>query len=238
MAVVVFFAVALVRCFMAGVKAGRNRKALSARVPDADKIQQAAQHLQKAVQFSTVAGDRAQLDALTAYLRSNYEKAIPALRWVSTEDGSLLIRWPGQEENLDPVLFCGHLDVAPVQGEWVHDPFGGEIENDLLYGRGTVNGKSIDEYFGLETLNLIVNQPFGVTGNEGKFDIVANVKGGGLSGQAGAIRHGVARALLVADEANKPALKAAGFLTRDPRMKERKKYGLKGARRAPQFSKR
>ena len=142
-AVVVFFAVALVRCFMAGVKAGRNRKALSARVPDADKIQQAAQHLQKAVQFSTVAGDRAQLDALTAYLRSNYEKAIPALRWVSTEDGSLLIRWPGQEEDLDPVLFCGHLDVAPVQGEWVHDPFGGEIENDLLYGRGTVNGKSI-----------------------------------------------------------------------------------------------
>ena len=102
----------------------------------------------------------------------------------------------------------------------------------------TVNGKSVDEYFGLETLNLIINQPFGVTGNEGKFDIVANVKGGGLSGQAGAIRHGVSRALLVADEANKPALKAAGFLTRDPRMKERKKYGLKAARRAPQFSKR
>ena len=105
-------------------------------------------------------------------------------------------------------------------------------------GAITVNGKSVDEYFGLETLNLIINQPFGVTGNEGKFDIVANVKGGGLSGQAGAIRHGVSRALLVADEANKPALKAAGFLTRDPRMKERKKYGLKGARRAPQFSKR
>ena len=102
----------------------------------------------------------------------------------------------------------------------------------------TVNGKSVDEYFGLETLNLIINQPFGVTGNEGKFDIVVNVAGGGLSGQAGAIRHGVSRALLVADEANKPALKAAGFLTRDPRMKERKKYGLKGARRAPQFSKR
>ena len=105
-------------------------------------------------------------------------------------------------------------------------------------GAITVNGKSVDEYFGLETLNLIINQPFGVTGNEGKFDIVANVKGGGLSGQAGAIRHGVSRALLVADEANKPALKAAGFLTRDPRMKERKKYGLKGARRAPQFSER
>ena len=105
-------------------------------------------------------------------------------------------------------------------------------------GAITINGKSIDEYFGLETLNLIVNQPFGVTSNEGKFDIVANVKGGGLSGQAGAIRHGVARALVLADVANKPALKAAGFLTRDPRMKERKKYGLKAARRAPQFSKR
>ena len=105
-------------------------------------------------------------------------------------------------------------------------------------GAITINGKTIDDYFGLETLNLIVNQPFGVTGNEGKFDIVANVKGGGLSGQAGAIRHGVARALLAADAENKPALKAAGFLTRDPRMKERKKYGLKAARRAPQFSKR
>ena len=102
----------------------------------------------------------------------------------------------------------------------------------------TVNKKDIDEYFGLETLKLIVNQPFGVTETEGKFDIVANVNGGGFSGQAGAIRHGLARALVQADEANKPALKAAGFLTRDPRMKERKKYGLKGARRAPQFSKR
>ncbi len=105
-------------------------------------------------------------------------------------------------------------------------------------GAITINGKSIDEYFGLETLNLIVNQPLGVTSTEGKFDIVANVRGGGLSGQAGAIRHGVARALLVADAEYKPALKAAGLLTRDPRMKERKKYGLKGARRAPQFSKR
>ena len=102
----------------------------------------------------------------------------------------------------------------------------------------TVNGKSVDEYFGLETLKLIINQPFGATGTEGKFDIICTVKGGGLSGQAGAIRHGLARALVQADEANKPALKAAGFLTRDPRMKERKKYGLKGARRAPQFSKR
>ena len=102
----------------------------------------------------------------------------------------------------------------------------------------TINKKDIDDYFGLETLKLIVNQPCGVTGNTGKFDIIANVNGGGLSGQAGAIRHGLARALVQADEANKPALKAAGFLTRDPRMKERKKYGLKGARRAPQFSKR
>ena len=105
-------------------------------------------------------------------------------------------------------------------------------------GNVTINGRSIDEYFGLETLKLIINQPFGVTGTVGKFDIVANVNGGGISGQAGAIRHGIARALVSADENYRPALKAAGFLTRDPRMKERKKYGLKGARRAPQFSKR
>ncbi|MBE6669354.1 MAG: 30S ribosomal protein S9 [Ruminococcaceae bacterium] len=110
----------------------------------------------------------------------------------------------------------------------------------ILPGTGnvTVNGKSIDEYFGLDTLKLIVNQPFGATATEGKFDVIATVKGGGLSGQAGAVRHGISRALVLADEANKTALKAAGFLTRDPRMKERKKYGLKGARRAPQFSKR
>ncbi len=105
-------------------------------------------------------------------------------------------------------------------------------------GAVTINGKSIDEYFGLETLKLIVNQPFGTTETTGKFDVVAIVNGGGLSGQAGAIRHGIARALVVADETNKPALKKAGLLTRDPRMKERKKYGLKAARRAPQFSKR
>ena len=105
-------------------------------------------------------------------------------------------------------------------------------------GEITINGRSIDEYFGLETLKLIVNQPFGVTGTTGKFDIVANVAGGGISGQAGAIRHGVARALLAADANYRPVLKAAGLLTRDPRMKERKKYGLKAARRAPQFSKR
>ena len=105
-------------------------------------------------------------------------------------------------------------------------------------GLVTINGKNIDEYFGLETLKLIVNQPFMVTDTVGKFDIVANVRGGGISGQAGAIRHGAARALVTADEAYKPLLKKAGLLTRDPRMKERKKYGLKGARRAPQFSKR
>ena len=105
-------------------------------------------------------------------------------------------------------------------------------------GLVTINGKNIDEYFGLETLKLIVNQPFMVTDTVGKFDIGANVRGGGISGQAGAIRHGAARALVTADEAYKPLLKKAGLLTRDPRMKERKKYGLKAARRAPQFSKR
>ena len=102
----------------------------------------------------------------------------------------------------------------------------------------TINGRDVDDYFGLDTLKLIVNQPFATTGTEGKFDIIARVNGGGFSGQAGAIRHGLSRALVAADEANKPALKAAGFLTRDPRMKERKKDGLKAARRAPQFSKR
>ena len=102
----------------------------------------------------------------------------------------------------------------------------------------TINGRDIDNYFGLETLKLIVNQPYAVTGTAGKFDIIATVKGGGISGQAGAIRHGLSRALLQADENYRPALKAAGLLTRDPRMKERKKYGLKAARRASQFSKR
>ena len=101
----------------------------------------------------------------------------------------------------------------------------------------TINGRDINDYFGLDTLKFIVNQPFGVTDTVGKFDVVVNVNGGGFSGQAGAIRPGVARALLSADENYKPLLKKAGFLTRDPRMKERKKYGLKGARRAPQFSK-
>ena len=110
----------------------------------------------------------------------------------------------------------------------------------IIPGSGviTINGRDIDDYFGLDTLKLIVNQPFGVTGTTGTFDIIATVKGGGIAGQAGAIRHGLARALLQADPNYRAALKAAGFLTRDPRMKERKKYGLKGARRAPQFSKR
>ena len=110
----------------------------------------------------------------------------------------------------------------------------------LVPGSGviTINGRDIDDYFGLETLKLIVNQPFAVTNTAGKFDIICRVNGGGFSGQAGAIRHGVARALLVADEAYRPELKKSGLLTRDPRMKERKKYGLKAARRAPQFSKR
>ncbi|MBE6600377.1 MAG: 30S ribosomal protein S9 [Ruminococcaceae bacterium] len=110
----------------------------------------------------------------------------------------------------------------------------------IIPGSGviTINGRDIDDYFGLDTLKLIVNQPFGVTGTTGTFDIIANVKGGGIAGQAGAIRHGLARALLQADPNYRAALKAAGFLTRDPRMKERKKYGLKAARRASQFSKR
>ena len=105
-------------------------------------------------------------------------------------------------------------------------------------GAITINGRDVDDYFGLETLKLIINQPFGVTETMGKYDVVANVNGGGISGQAGAIRHGIARALLLADDTFRGALKAAGLLTRDPRMKERKKYGLKAARRAPQFSKR
>ena len=105
-------------------------------------------------------------------------------------------------------------------------------------GKITINGRDVEDYFGLETLKLIINQPFGVTGTEGKFDIVANVRGGGISGQAGAIHHGVSRALLLADDSYRTLLKKAGFLTRDPRMKERKKYGLKAARRASQFSKR
>ena len=105
-------------------------------------------------------------------------------------------------------------------------------------GSITINGRDIDDYFGLETLKLIVRQPLDTTDLLGKVDIVATVTGGGVTGQAGAIRHGISRVLLEMNAEYRPALKAAGFLTRDPRMKERKKYGLKAARRAPQFSKR
>ena len=105
-------------------------------------------------------------------------------------------------------------------------------------GAITINGRDIDDYFGLETLKLLVRQPLATTDTLGKVDIVATVTGGGVTGQAGAIRHGVARALLQVNPEFRAALKAAGFLTRDPRMKERKKYGLKAARRAPQVSKR
>ena len=110
----------------------------------------------------------------------------------------------------------------------------------LVPGNGnfTVNGKSLDEYFGLETLRYICRQPMELTGADKKFDVSVKVVGGGFTGQAGAIRHGIARALLTVDAEFRPVLKKAGFLTRDPRMKERKKYGLKKARRAPQFSKR
>ena len=105
-------------------------------------------------------------------------------------------------------------------------------------GEIKINNRTIDNYFGLETLKMVCRQPFETTGTAGKFDVIVNVKGGGFTGQAGAIRHGISRALVIADESYKPALKSAGFLTRDPRAKERKKYGLKAARRAPQFSKR
>ena len=105
-------------------------------------------------------------------------------------------------------------------------------------GKIIINDRDIDNYFGLETLKLIVRQPLALTETSEKFDVICKVQGGGVTGQAGAIRHGIARALLQYDENLRPALKKAGFLTRDPRMKERKKYGLKGARRAPQFSKR
>ncbi len=105
-------------------------------------------------------------------------------------------------------------------------------------GRITINKRDIDDYLGLETLKVIVRQPLVATGTVEKFDVKVNVKGGGYTGQAGAIRHGIARALLEADSEYRPTLKSAGYLTRDPRMKERKKYGLKAARRAPQFSKR
>ena len=110
----------------------------------------------------------------------------------------------------------------------------------LVPGKGdvTINKRSMDDYFGLETLKVIVRQPMVATETTEKYDVIVNVRGGGYTGQAGAIRHGIARALLQVDNDYRPVLKRAGYLTRDPRMKERKKYGLKAARRAPQFSKR
>ena len=105
-------------------------------------------------------------------------------------------------------------------------------------GKITINKRDIDEFFGMETLKTIVRQPLTLIEGEGKYDVTVNVRGGGYTGQAGAIRHGIARALVKMDPELRPVIKKAGFLTRDPRMKERKKYGLKGARRAPQFSKR
>lgn len=105
-------------------------------------------------------------------------------------------------------------------------------------GKVIVNGRTAEEFFNLETLRAIIKQPLVETGTEGSYDVLVNVKGGGYTGQAGAIRHGVARALLEVDPDFRRPMKRAGYLTRDPRMKERKKYGLKGARRAPQFSKR
>ena len=105
-------------------------------------------------------------------------------------------------------------------------------------GQITINKRSIDEYFGLDTLKVIVRQPLVATSTDGQYDVTVTVRGGGYTGQAGAVRHGIARALLEADPEFRAVLKSAGFLTRDPRMKERKKYGLKAARRAPQFSKR
>ena len=115
-----------------------------------------------------------------------------------------------------------------------------QSKNPYKYGTGsiTINGRDIDDYFGLETLKMGVRQPLNATDTLGKVDIVATVEGGGVSGQAGALRHGISRALLLVNPEYRAILKKAGFLTRDPRMKERKKYGLKAARRAPQFSKR
>ena len=130
--------------------------------------------------------------------------------------------------------------MAKVQYMWTGRRKKSVARVRLVPGNGNVvvNNREIENFFGLETLRVIVNQPLVLTGTKDKFDVLVNVHGGGFTGQAGAIRHGIARALVKSDEALKPELKKAGFLTRDPRMKERKKYGLKKARRAPQFSKR
>ena len=115
---------------------------------------------------------------------------------------------------------------------------GARVHRDAGTGKIIINDREMDNYVGLETLKLIVRQPLALTGTSEKLDVICRVNGGGVTGQAGAIRHGISRALLQYDAELRPALKKAGFLTRDPRMTERKKYGLKGARRAPQFSKR
>ena len=130
--------------------------------------------------------------------------------------------------------------MAQVQYQAVGRRKKGIARVRLIPGEGkiVINGRDIDNYFGLETLKMTVRQPLALTSLEGRYDVLVNVYGGGLSGQAGAIRHGISRALIKADPELRPAVKKAGFLTRDPRMKERKKYGLKAARRAPQFSKR
>ena len=128
-------------------------------------------------------------------------------------------------------IFTPHIDT----GDYVIVV---NAEKIKVTGKITINKRDIDEYFGLETLKVVVRQPLAATDNTEKFDVLVNVHGGGFTGQAGAIRHGIARALLNVDADYRPVLKKAGFLTRDPRMKERKKYGLKAARRAPQFSKR
>ena len=159
----------------------------------------------------------------------NLEKA---MRLSDRIDGHIVsghVDGVGQVESMEPVAESWRLVVRVPRVLSPYVAYKGSI---------TINGRDIDEYFGLETLKMVVRQPLEATGNTGKMDIVATVTGGGVSGQAGALRHGVARALLLASEDNRAILKKAGFLTRDPRMKERKKYGLKAARRAPQFSKR
>lgn len=141
--VVSLLAAALIRCIAAGMKADHNRKALKAREPDPKVTEQAAKALAEAVAFQTLAGSTDEMEKLTGYLKTHYGPGLKNVHWAKMPDGSMLLRWPGSDRDLDPVLFTGHLDVPPVQGEWVHDPFGGQIEDGVLYGRGTVGGKSV-----------------------------------------------------------------------------------------------
>lgn len=140
--IVALLGAALVRCVSAGMKADHNRKALKGREPDAARTAHAAESLAEAIKCQTVAGASDELKRLTEYLKSRYGTTLSAIHWAKMPDGSLLLRWPGSDHDLDPVLFSGHLDVAPVQGEWVHEPFGGQQEDGVIYGRGTVSGKS------------------------------------------------------------------------------------------------